>query len=279
MRPSPRPNDPQLATDDPMPQDSVVFLVEEFQSSLPAMGIGAAPPLVQTLYLREAGDTAEISVNDLHQGQIGDCFLISAIGELALTHPDAIKNMIRANADGTETVTLYTDQYGRVPVYNSSAFKPVAVTVNNIFPSYSVNNGATQDVAAGKKEIWAQVLEKAVATLDGGYNLIASGGNPVIAMEELTGHAAKWMAPASVTLAALQGFIAAGDMITFDTPSRSNLPYNLVGNHAYMFEKLTTVNGTPMVQLGNPWGFNQPALIPFAQVAKTFVEIDVGRFT
>src|SRR4051794_2908419 len=54
----------------------------------------------QALYLTEAGDTAAISMNDIHQGQMGDCFLVSPLGDLAKTHPDAVRNMIHQNADG-----------------------------------------------------------------------------------------------------------------------------------------------------------------------------------
>jgi hypothetical protein len=54
--------------------------------------------------------------------------------------------------------------------------------------------------------------------------------------------------------------LAAGDLITMDTSSQSNLPDNLVSGHAYMMESMTTTaNGTTMVQLGNPLG-NRPAL-------------------
>jgi hypothetical protein len=35
------------------------------------------------------------------------------------------------------------------------------------------------------------------------------------------------------------GIAAASDLITFDTPSSGNLPYGLLGDHAYMFESLT----------------------------------------
>ena len=55
--------------------------------------------LTQVLYLQETGDTAAISVNDIHQGQIDDCYLLSSIGELALFHPSWITQMIRVNAD------------------------------------------------------------------------------------------------------------------------------------------------------------------------------------
>jgi len=240
-------------------------------------GVASLPS--QALYLTETGDTAAISVNDLHQGQIGDCFLISSVGELALTHSDAIGKMIRSNADGTETVTLYVDQRGRLPTFGTTAFKPVSVTVSNVFPSYSINNGATQDMVANTKEIWPQILEKAVATLHGGYGAIAYGGNPVIPMEELTGHAATYMSPARLSLAMLQSFIAAGDLITMDTAPQARLPFNLVSNHAYMFEKLSVTDGVAMVQLGNPWGSYQPSAIPFTQLSRAFVEIDIGRFS
>lgn len=53
-----------------------------------------------------------------------------------------------------------------------------------------------------------------------------------MAMEELTGHTANAYAPAGITAAALQSFIAAGDIMTFDTKGSSGLAYNLVGNHA-----------------------------------------------
>ncbi|HET7880045.1 MAG TPA: calcium-binding protein, partial [Acetobacteraceae bacterium] len=76
----------------------------------------------------------------------------------------------------------------------------------------------------------------------------------------------------------LQNDIAAGDLITMDTKSSGSLPYSLVNSHAYMFESVTVVNGTPMVRLGNPWGCNQPADIPFSQLAAGIAEVDVGQF-
>lgn len=238
---------------------------------------GMAPGMA--LYLTEAGNGAAIDVADLHQGQIGDCFLISSIGELALTKSVDISNMIHTNADGTETVTLYGDRTGHAIGWGTTALKAVSVTVSNVFPNYAVDNGATQDVVGGVKEIWPAVLEKAVATLDGGYGSIANGGSPVLAMETLTGRAATFMSPAKLTLAVLQSDIAANDMITFDTFAKGGLPNNLVGGHAYMFEKLVVTNGVAAVQLGNPWGFNQPSLIPLSQITNSFAEIDIGHPT
>jgi hypothetical protein len=94
--------------------------------------------LTQVLYLQEVGDPALISVNDIHQGQIGDCFLLSSIGELALWYPGAITNMIHVNADGTETVTLYIAASGALPTFGTTSFNAanavwaVAVTAGSL---------------------------------------------------------------------------------------------------------------------------------------------------
>jgi hypothetical protein len=231
----------------------------------------------QALYLQEAGDTAPISVHDINQGQLGDCFLLAAFGELALQHPDAITNMIHVNRNGSETVTLYMDSDGQTPFFNTSAYKPTYVGVPNSFPSNSVNSGAGQATIGNQKEIWPQVIEKAYATVNGGYPGIDDGGYPVVAMEELTGQMATVTLPSSFTLAALQANIAAGNLIVMDTGYNSNLPFNLVADHAYMFEGLVQGSNGPMVQLGNPWGFNQPSLIPFSQLAQGISEIDIGK--
>jgi Calpain family cysteine protease len=237
-----------------------------------------AAPTTQTLYLTEAGNTAAVSVNDINQGQLADCFLLSSFGEEALFHQAAITKMIHDNGNGTEIVTLYVDKNGRLPGFSSTSFKSTAVTINNSFSGSSVNNGAKQDVVGKLKEIWPQVVEKAVATLGGGINSIADGGYPVIAMEELTGHVATFTSPASLTLAALTAEIAAGDLIVMETSARGGLPYGLVSDHAYMFEKLNGSGGSATVQLRNPWGFNQPAAIPFTKLAQSgIVNIDIGH--
>jgi Calpain family cysteine protease len=243
-----------------------------------ATTVRTTPTVTQVLYLQEPGTGSAISVSDINQGQMGDCFLLSSIGELALWHPGAIMNMITVNPDGSETVALHVGASGQLPTYGTTSFKTAFVNVTNSFPSYAVNNGAAQDVCNGQKEIWVQVLEKAVATLNGGYSAIANGGNPMIAMEELVGQPTTFFSPAALTLQGLQSHIAAGDLIVMDTRSSSSLPYGLYSSHAYMFENLTMVGGTWMVQLGNPWGFAQPSLIPFAQLSRGIAEIDVGQF-
>ncbi|MDT7953255.1 MAG: C2 family cysteine protease, partial [Acetobacteraceae bacterium] len=230
--------------------------------------------LTQVLYLTEPGDTADMSMNDIHQGQIGDCFLLGSIGELAALHPDLIRRMIGINTDGTETVTLYLGQNGSLASLGTSSYLVTSTIVTNDFPGDAVNNGSTQDVVGSLKEIWVQVIEKAVAQLAGGYAGIANGGNPALAMQELTGHAAAIYSPSSMTADILQQLSSAGALVTFDTKS-SGLGYNLIGNHCYMFKSVVNTADGPAVVLANPWGMDQPDLVPLSQLAANFVEVDI----
>jgi len=235
------------------------------------------PVPAQALYLTESGEPSAINVADINQVQLGDCFLLSSIGEIVLQDPTFISNMIHANANGTETVTLYEASSGSLSSWNTTAFKPVAETVTNVFPGDSVNNGAGQAVVNGQKEIWPQVIEKAFAALGGGYGSIANGGSPVTAMEELTGQAASFMSPASLTLATLESFVKAGDLIVMDTRAGGALPNGLVNDHAYMLGSVTGSGASVMVHLLNPWGFDQPTAMLVSQLSRGFSEIDIGH--
>ena len=236
-----------------------------------------AAAMVQTLYLTETGTSTPISVADINQGQLGDCYLLSSIGEIAMLRPSFISNMIHVNSNGTETVTLYKAANGSLPGWGTTAFKAASVTVTNAFPSYSVNNGATQDVLGNQKEIWPQVLESAYASLNGGYGAIGNGGSPMLAMEELTGHAATEVAAANFTLAMLQSASQAGSLIVMDTQNRSGLSNGLVGNHAYMFAGVTGTGAAAALKLLNPWGTNEPTPILMSQFSKNFAAVDIGH--
>jgi hypothetical protein len=244
-------------------------LFETSTIGLTATTTASAIPDTDVLYVQEAGDAAAISVNDVIQGQLGDCFLLAAIGELALVDPSAIANMIHVNPDGTETVTLYAPSGG--------AFTVVSEVVTNTFGDPSVEDGAS--AISRQSEIWVQVLEKAVAQLDGGYSVLDLGGYPYLAMEQLVGSTATWISPSAVTLSVLQADVASGDLITMDTPAGAPLGYNLVNGatqgHAYIFQSLTVVNGIPEVNLLNPWGSDEPDPIPLSALSSCIDEIDV----
>jgi hypothetical protein len=252
------------------------------QPTRPATGVSSIAPLggtlSQVLYLQEPGDPAAISVCDINQGGIGDCFLLSSIGELALFDPNWITQIIHANADGTETVTLYRAANGSLPGYGATSYVTAPISVTNTFLSNGVNSYSSRGVFNGQQEIWVQVLEKAVATLCGGYSAIGSGGSPSIAMEELTGCSANYTWGSLLSLQQLQTAVTSGELIVFDTQPSGSVSYGLYNNHAYMFESLTTVNGTVMVNLLNPWGIDEPAPIPFTKVGGLFQAVEFDKF-
>ena len=190
----------------------------------------------QTLYLQEAGTTNAISDMDINQGAYGDCYLLSAIGEIAKVAPDYIKNtMIKSDGHGGELVSLFTGPKSQLVNLSTTSFTAKTVDVTNSFSSSSVNSFTNSDVMNGLKEIWPQVIEKAYADLNGGYAAIGSGGYDMVAMETLTGHKATFTPSTTANLATLQNQ-KAGTIMEFDTPNSSGLGYNLVGSHAYMFD-------------------------------------------
>jgi hypothetical protein len=261
--------------------DSLTYLNQGLGFDSPTM-VGAAAPLTNALYLTEAGNTGAIAISDINQGQIGDCFLLSSIGEIVRINPAFISNMIHLNADGTESVTLYKASNGSLAGWGTTAFKATTVSVTNSFQSNGVNNGATQDVVGNQKEIWTKVLEKADATLNGGVGLnsIANGGSPVLAMEALTGHTASYTTPQMLSYASLLADISAKDLLVFDTPSAGTLSNGLYNCHAYMFDHMTGTNSSnAMVYLDNPWGFAEPTPIAFGSLSKVIAEIDIGHLS
>jgi len=272
-------NDSSVA---PIMPDLLVEPMTVAVSTITTIAVKTTTPAT-ALYLTETGDTTDVSINDIHQGQIGDCYALSSIGEIALKNPAFIKNMIKVNSDGTESVTLYTAANGKAPGIGNTSYKAVTEKVTNTFAKNGVNNGATQDVVNGTKEIWVQVMEKAFAMLNGGvsssgaYTGIANGGSPIIAMEQLTGKAASYTTAAKLTLDSLQAHVTANDLIVMDTKASSGLPFNLVSGHAYMFQAIVGSGANAQIQLANPWGTNQPSLIPFSKLSQGIAEIDFGH--
>lgn len=230
-----------------------------------AAGTGATSA-TDVLYLQQPGGSAAIDIHDVNQGQIGDCFLLACVADLALYDPNTIMNMIHANADGTETVTLYTNSDGSLvnistyqPPSSTATFRPVSVNVDNVFPADAVNNN--QPAVNGQTEIWVQALEEAVATLyaaggpdSAGYAVLNKGGFSLGAMEVLTGLPGTSTVHPTISAAQLTSDMAAGDLITVATTGAASKTLDLVDYHEYALESITTVNGTPMVQLYNPWG-------------------------
>jgi hypothetical protein len=112
--------------------------------------------------------------------------------------------------------------------------------------------------------------------LNGGYAAIAAGGDPVVALEEMTGMQATSVRPDQMTWAGLLPDLDSDDLMVFTTVASARpLPDGLASDHACMLEGVNA-NGT--VQLANPWGFDQPAANAFSALESAGVgSIDIGE--
>ena len=112
----------------------------------------------------------EPNVRDVKQGDMGDCYFISALASIVAKNPLAIKRMMRDNHDGTVTVHFYN------PVYDTLygtfrgkilGTKDVYVTVEKTIPmrTYEGEKKSIDPYATGS--LWVKMLEKAYAVVKG----------------------------------------------------------------------------------------------------------------
>ncbi|MGV3624300.1 MAG: C2 family cysteine protease [Archangium sp.] len=195
-----------------------------------------------------------ISYDDVIQGSIANCYMVSAFSSLAQQNPDAIKNAIRQNADGTYDVRFF-EKSG----YNS--YRPVTVKVDGDLPT-EFGTTAKYGKARDPKEQWITVLEKAYAQWKGGYEAIGNGGNAGTVFEALTGKPPSWTSTSSSTpdqvFSRLSTAISTGKPVTAGTHGKdSGVDYNGTGVyawHAYTVLGTSTEGTQKYVELRNPWG-------------------------
>ncbi|MDX2284577.1 MAG: C2 family cysteine protease [Bacteroidia bacterium] len=210
-------------------------------------------PYIAQLFSRGAGDEHAIDPNDVVQGQLSDCYFMASIAAVAQTHPEALGRLIRDNGDGTYDVTLYVSGDRLNPS------QPRTVTVR---PDVPVSGDGGQAYAritsASEPELWVQLLEKAYASLRGGYGALDTGGDAGTGLFALTGSRGTYYANPSLTQSAirerLQEALDSGWPVVAGTPSGSHplrVSYGILNWHMYHF---TGFNLDGHIELENPWG-------------------------
>lgn len=195
---------------------------------------------------------------DVHQGQMGDCWLLSSLAEVAARDPADIKNMFTSLGTTVEngaTVQLYSVRF-----FNSNGVAE-HVTVDTELPS-----GGTYYDQVTDGVLWVALAEKAYAEATGAsyvtssntgsdsYNAL-NGGDPSWALQAITGLSANDYSvnPSDIATAWKDGeFIVLG--------SSPNAGDNLVvgdseGTHAYAVVGYNPSSSTPF-ELSNPWGMS-----------------------
>lgn len=226
------------------------------------------------------------ALDDIQQGYIGDCFLIAAMGAVAMQRPELIEQMIKDNGDGTVTVTLWTD--GRALSVPGSG-KSVDVRVSMKLPS---SNGSTPTYAkSSSKELWPSLIEKAyVAQFGGGdYQNLNSGGSPGDAMTAILGTESTGFSTSSVNakecVSQLESMLKGGKSVVAATfgkdAAKDNEPLRKLADeknvhawHAYVVKKADSKANT--ISLFNPWGSSQPAELTAEEFKQLYVYVYTG---
>ena len=231
--------------------------------------------------LFDAGATAD----DVCQGGLGDCWLLSALACLA-TRPGAVRRAF---------VTQQLSPYGRytLRLWDAPAKEWRLITVSDEFPC-SAQSGEPLFTKPHGNELWVLLMEKAFAKFVGSYAAL-EGGHVVWALEALTGdHVLKLMAEKGTsawrrfnlthfgkpgeassrlsfglgttnelhsgpetfdlmrTYAAQRSVIGAGSGSGKDTASDAK--HGIVQGHAYAVLRVLEVDNIKLLQLRNPWG-------------------------
>ena len=117
----------------------------------------------------------KIEMDDVKQGQLGDCYFLSSVANLC-KFPGLIRKLFKTsttNKDGFYEIILIIDG------------KPQIVIVDDYLPALKRTKRPVYAQSKGN-EIWVMLLEKAWAKVNGGYANIISG-LPSEAIEFLTG--------------------------------------------------------------------------------------------
>ena len=195
-----------------------------------------APLLVQG-----HGDANSVDYSDIHQGALGDCYLLSAMAAISERDPEAISRMVRKNPNGTFTVTFHDgDDLVEIVVTNDFPMGP------NDMPVFQGNGDSW--------ELWPLVIEKAYAQWHGGYAAI-EGGWPDEAMEQLTGRPADRVKTGDVSMAKIRRWLDEGRPLCVSTKGGDD-DHRLggyVAGHAYY---VVGVEGDEIL-LRNPWGMQE----------------------
>jgi hypothetical protein len=199
-----------------------------------------------------------VKPDDVRQGAIGDCYFPAAMAAVASMKPDAIKEAIKDNGDGTYSVRFYE---------NGNKSRPVDIKVDGDLyarsyggPVYGSSLGGSTEPA--KMELWFPLMEKAYAQWKGSYETIGAGGVAGKVMSEVLGKSYNYENLSSgnqdqmfdrITRAAANGQpMAAGTYGTDQADKYTNT--GVYANHAYSVLGTETENGTKYVKLRNPWG-------------------------
>eukprot|EP00755_Sulcionema_specki_P015621 Sspe_Gene.59909::Locus_32947_Transcript_1_1_Confidence_1.000_Length_2428::g.59909::m.59909/K08582/CAPN15; calpain-15 len=191
------------------------------------------------LFVADLGDPVPIRPADIHQGRMGDCWLLSALAALAET-PDLIRRIFTGPLEereerkaGAWTLRICKDGWWREVVVDDY------LPCDGLEPVYASNSRK-------KNELWPCLVEKGFAKLCGSYKAVEEPpGDPMEAFSDMTGYTfdrfPDWWRFTSVFFGSLLEYTEAGYAMTIHTfdadppmlPKGAYWKAGLVKSHAY----------------------------------------------
>ncbi len=236
------------------------------------------------------------SHTDEYQGQLGDCYFISALGTLADSKPAAVQNMFIDNGDGTFTVRFYTGTYGTIYNYSDGSISAGFtnnigtadyVTVDRMLPTTTSGILVYADYGANytntANSLWIPLAEKAYAQWNqtgkegrDGLNAYASiqGGWMATVDAQVLGYNATDYIMTNTNKQVAVSALAAKKAVTIGTLQWSGTNLGLYSSHAYAIIGYNA--STDKFTLYNPWGSNQPGPLTWSQLQATCSQLAVA---
>jgi hypothetical protein len=231
-------------------------------------------------FKKQTGDLLDISPDDVEQGVLGDCYLLSAMAAVARANPDAIRRLISGPDEKNKySVTIYVDTGG----WFKKSLTPKVVKVDPYVPTSGgrpVLGRSPMDPGWTDEELWVLLIEKAYASVRGDYETI-EGGFGAPAMEALTGQSSTQIDTGDYTEIQIASTIqvwldmkyavtASADWYARDKYKEEARKKGIILEHEYSVMRVDKSRMT--IDLQNPWGIaNEPILdLPIADFKKYF---------
>lgn len=205
----------------------------------------------------------DITLGDINQGLIGDCWFLSAI-DFSINHPlykDTLHQSVTDGGNNKVKVRLYDTDSGRWQ--ETLVDKSILVHETDVFPiTMSVKS-------SDPRELWPAMLEKGLAKMCGGYPSI-EGGLMSEGMSFLHGGRGYFASSKDIVPLLLSCELTMDDLfndlrVLYDTGYgiftawerdmfSDTKEKGLVDGHAYSILDFKCVEGEWIVKLKNPWG-------------------------
>ncbi|HLL88154.1 MAG TPA: C2 family cysteine protease [Tepidisphaeraceae bacterium] len=188
------------------------------------------------------------SMDDVEQGQVGDCYFLSVLGAVAETNATRIRESVVELGDGTYAVQFFRDGVAQY------------VRVDADLPTFDGRTPAYAGLGADDS-LWVAVMEKAWAFFrspaQAGYAAI-NGGWMDESFRALNATPVTTAATAALATQ-LQSALKAGQAVTYAT---TNNPGNaLIASHAYTVDSVVVdaAGRVTAIVLRNPWAVDGDA--------------------